>query len=628
MKIILGLLIALLSFSQMTILGMWQLKTNLKAKPQKPIAEIEQQQKRDREFILLFLPTLAKELEDESDKPASTIQRARIADLLWKDNEFEARAIFQRAFDSIRLPVAEWGADYRNLTRDRQLVWLQRQASAIKEILRLLSLHDQKAADVFLKKLEEQKKENQPLDPSSEGYAASRMELLAQVAVEIAPTNPEQGFKLGVQSLSGPGIPDALGRLLFALASEEKRLSDKLALVVLQTLKRNRTTYSSILLVLTNYLFNPQGELLPGADPVLAGDFINFIADLTAVQANLWTDNPTATAKILPDDTAQLYIFLVSRVVSIIRANAGGDRFLTFQTLLAQLSNGLTQEHQQQLSALTTLPSEPIEVSELNTNANTDRQVEEALKEKDPGIRDAHLRGIAINLMRENIDTAFAVAWKISDKDVRVATEDDLNLFVVTKQLKSRSYQKARDAAFRLSRSAWQARLLAEIAANEFSKSYDTQPQAPQYFYDAYHLALKGDDTAEKVEALLVISELVSRVDLTCSFNALSAAVTTANRVRTEEKSASLVAKKPTVTVESIVVVNGKEIRANQLVTMDSINFEQAGALGLQDFTRTRLIGMDLENRLLRIKYMIAMSRSILADSENKSKVTEKSTMK
>jgi hypothetical protein len=68
----------------------------------------------------------------------------------------------------------------------------------------------------------------------------------------------------------------------------------------------------------------------------------------------------------------------------------------------------------------------------------------------------------------------------------------------------------------------------------------------------------------------------------------------------------------PVMRVISVTMVDGQEVVGNERATMESINFTQIASFVDRDFVRTNLLGNNLNDRLLRTKYLIAVARSVL----------------
>lgn len=246
----------------------------------------------DQKHAFWLLMLLKDELKSEDDKPAAALLMARIADALWKHDEQAARDIFQTAFDSIRRPLSDQssGKSRASSTRPDEhraeiLSLRRRQASALLDLLRRLGAHDRDAADALTKLLDEDKRFRPERDHEArmpEYSAEDRAQHLAHIALELAESNPEEAYRLGLQSMSSGLVSERIGPLSFALKNQDSKLSDALFRAALATLARSGYVYSPALVSLSNYIFDWQGR--PRGDSTRSDMMLllNFSAEATA----------------------------------------------------------------------------------------------------------------------------------------------------------------------------------------------------------------------------------------------------------------------------------------------------------------------------------------------------------
>lgn len=554
----------------------------------------------DQQHALALLVRVANDLKSESDKPAVAMLQARAADVLWKFNESAARSIFQTAFDLARQPVPE------NLPGPEKTDYVRRQATAIREVLRRLGAHDRKDAETWLRNLQ---KERTAETPKQGARSQESMELLAQMATELLQNNPQQAQQLGLLSLSGRDIPENFGRLLFTLSNQSREASDTLFREAIANLRRNNYSYNNALIVLSNYLFDSRGGLRSDATQADAELLINLFIDAAAAHAALWREARNSGEPGVAEPSAKLYSFLASRAMPIVGRYAP-DRFTSLQTQMNELLSGLNQQQLRHTTMLTSAQQQQAAVSGRNDH-DISTQIERADREKDPQIRDILLRSAALSLMRGDADHALGVAAKISDTDLRAQTEDDVNLVRLQDLLRSRSYDEGRNTILKLNSVILRAKVLAELASHVLSEIKDTG-RASEILSEAQLIVQKIEDTPDKLLALLGIAQQFATFDSARGFESLTLAIKTSNQLKSQVPVPPVSLNAPPLTFKSYTVVNGREITTSERATVDSIDFMQVGNLALQDYVQSRAIGDRIENKLIRAKFMIAITSSIL----------------
>ncbi|PYT05108.1 MAG: hypothetical protein DMF60_13015 [Acidobacteria bacterium] len=565
----------------------------------------------DQENGLWLLLRLADELRGEWDRPAAALLQVRIADAVWRFDEAAARSIFRAAFDSVRQPIYDkLSLDEKAETEKRDL--LRRQAISLNEVVERFGVHDRKGAQAWLDQLEEAKaSEGRPSEPIN----SDRAEVLAQLALELATNKPEQAFRLGLTSLSGKQIPPAFGRLLFTLSNENRNLSDALFREAIAAMRRNGYAYSSALLSLNNYIFDSQGRVHAEANAADSRLLINFFIDAARAQTILWREARAGGQPTISDSVASLFGFLTSAAAPIIRMNAP-DRLVIMESLLDELSSGLSLEQRRQIDAVSSSRQQEVAVSSA-IGLDTDMQIDRADQEKDSWTRDTLFRSIALKLMRTDTGRALSVAARISDVTMRVQTEDDINLTSCSAKLRARSFDEARVAALKLSDLSLQAKFLAELASIALGSSKE-HSRATDLLWEAYSIALKCEETPDKVLSLLIISEEFAKFDLFRAFDTLWFAVKTVNRLKSDDTVRPASSSGPLITIKSITGVNGKEFTTGEHTRAESIDFVQIAILARQDFAQTRVIGENIENTLFRTKFLIAAASTALNSSPKK----------
>ena len=547
----------------------------------------------NQQDALDLLKTLARNLKTEPDKLAAAVLQAQIAGVLWQFDEGFARDVFRWSFEAVSRPVPG------ELGESARAAYTARQASSIRQVLTRIGTHDRSQAEAFLKGLQEEK---QSSSASSEP-ANVNSELLLQISLELAATNPEQALQLGLLSLSGTHISPNLGRLLFAMSNANKALADRLYRAALMTLRRNDFVYNSVLISLVNYLFSSNGTLHPDATIADAQLLANYFVDAA------WRQGRANEGASLPEASAMFYSLVQVRGLPIVLKYAP-ERFPELQGQLRELASGLTAAQMQRTTILQTTQQQQNTIANRNTY-DIDEQIERATKEKDPDVRDSLLNSVAHSLMREDSDRALKVAAMIDAVEVRREAENDIYLALVQKLLRAGSYDEARKAARKLDRPELQAKVLIELA-NKVLSGRDTV-MGLELLSESSEVISKADATPDKAIALLSIAQQFSRVDSIRGFETLGNAIKTINQFKPEEQFVRSVLNKPRpLRIKTYTVLNGTELSTSDRASLESINFSQIAPYVTQDYMQTRLLANKLEQSLWRAKFLTAVGSAML----------------
>lgn len=552
-----------------------------------------------------LLKSLARSLKSEQDKVGAGIIQARIANELWAFDEPFARETFRWAFDGISQSTAA------DLPKEKQATFIKRQATALKDVLRLFGLHDTKQAVAWLKAFESERVSNTATKPDS-----SRPDLFMQIAAQLAMTDPEQAARLGIAALAGDRIPEGFGTLLFSLSRNSTNLSDDLFRAAIATLRRNNYVHDLAILILANYLFTSDGELHSTGSVENAQLLANYFVDGAWKQLG-GDGNPVSPS------SASFYTTLELRAVPIVSRYAPA-RLPELRGQMTRIASGLNSEQRQRTDLLRTSQQQQAAVAG-RYNQSLDEQIERAEKEKDPQVRDALFMSIAHGLMRQDTDRALTVAKKIEDEKMRTSTEDDVYLIKVQQLLWSAdSLAEAHKLSAKFSNHVFRAKILVQLAARVLSRNKD-QAQATELLTEALNATAKGDDIPDKVLAQLQIVEQFAKFDSVRAFEVLGTAVATLNRVKTDtEPIASATAKPPLLRMVNFTVINGVEMTTGNLATLASIDFREVRSLAPQDYIQAKLLASKLDQPVQRANYLTAVAASVLKPQKLTSSTTGK----
>ena len=558
----------------------------------------------EQELALSLIRRLADEVKGEADKPGAALIQAQAADTLWEFDEPAARTLYRLAFDTVNSPPPAASAIDQD-AKTKQAEFARRQASALKEILVMLGKRDQGTAERWLDSMnkEQTTKENGPVQLSQE-----RAEFLAQLASQLAKTNPDEAEKLGLMSLGANEVPSAFGRLLFALRSADSARSDALFRAAIAAMRRSGTPGRSTLAVLSNYLFINNGNLFQIADASTARLFTDYLMEAATIQAGL-TREALSNRGPMPETAVYLTNFLALRGLDIVGMNAP-ERVTLLRSLLAELSSALNQQQRDDLAQMS-MGLRQQESLDRQSGGNLETQIDRAEHEKDPVVRDSLWRSLAIGMMRGDPDRALSIAARIDDQALREQTQDDVYLVVAGDTVRGGAYDEARKVALKFNDTNLRSKTLAELADRIWTRSKN-RDQASELLGEAYEIAAKGAPSADRAAITLLLAEKFARFDPERSFGLVDAAIKTINQVQIAGPPPPSLIRRPGIQVISMTMVGGAELTTGYHATLATLNFQGLGELIRKDYFRSRNMGDTIQNKILRARYLVTLAQSFL----------------
>jgi hypothetical protein len=552
--------------------------------------------KLEKELALSLIRQLPQEIKSESDKPAAARIQAQAADALWSFDELEARAVFRLAFDTARAPLPEVSALDQE-AKARQLTVSRRQAAALQEVIALFAKHDQLAAERWLDLIRDQQKTE---EPGATQISQERAEFLAQLASQLAKTNPEEAQKLGLLSLGAKEVPRAFIRLLFALENIDPAKSTSLFQAAIAAMRRNGSSGKSTLGLLSNYLFLNNGFLFRQTDVANARLFVEYVLAAAAIEVGL-VRQALSNKGSMPDSSVSLTNFLALRGLAIVRANAP-DKLAFLQPIFNELSSDLNQQQRDDL-ALMSVGMRQQDALDTADQGDLDAQIQRAEREKDSVVRDHLWRSLAIQIMRGDSERASSIAARIDDQALREQTQDDINLVVAGETVRGATYEVARKIALRFNDTNLRAKTLAELADRAWLRAKNRE-KANELLSEAYEMASKGEFTADRAAITLLLAQKFAKFDLERGFSLLEAAIKIINQIQITATAPAALKLGPRIRVISITVVGGVELTTGYHATLDSLNFQELAELVRTDYFRSRNLGDSIHNRIVRARYL------------------------
>lgn len=555
-----------------------------------------------------LLESVLTDLRNRGNSPAVVLQRARAADALWRVNEAKARETIVKAIEDLATPVLPNLSISDRKLRAEQIKDIQEHAAALSEILTILSRYDAGAAETFLKRYES--KPSDP-NPSTIRDSSGESELLAQLALGLAPTQADASLHLGMRALRGHDVPEATGSLLFALSRSNKSLGHTFFVAIIQTLQRSGYRYDPILNALFNYLFFADGKLLsvelkPDADLLL-----NHL--LVAVEAHVrdLKQSQSAASKPMIDSANALYRFVLARFLPSLAVNAP-ERYSQMQGLLNDLERFLTQQQKQEAASFANT-SRQLAGNATALSSTIDDDLKRAEAESDPNLRDTSLRRIVIAIMRADPNRAASIASKIENEGIRLKTKDDLSLLLAARKLRDGNFLAARQIALQIFDANLKVQVLVAVAEAIRRKdgSCDFEVLA-----DGYSIAQKDENRPEKINELLILSEAFAQCSTNRGFEVLSDAVKSVNQLK-ESNPVLPSMDNGKHRIVSYIVVGGKELSTDSQISANELTFDNLKSLIKADFLQAQYLGQQIQNPTLRARFHISIARIALQEAEN-----------
>lgn len=556
----------------------------------------------EQELSLSLLRTVADDLKSEADKPAVALLQAEAADTLWRFDESAARSLFRLAFDTARIQPVESAIDQE--ARTKQVDLARRRAFTLREIIVMVSQHDRQTGERWLASLNE---ETSSKETAANQNSQQNAEFLAYLAVQMVKTNPDEAQRLGFLSLNAREVPSAFGQLLFALKRVNPKKTDDLFKAAIGAMRRGVSPGGSTLPLLSNYLFFSDGSLYSSSDAPTGGLFVDYLLETAGAQARL-TRDAREVKTAMPDSAVSLTNFLALRGLAIVSRNAP-QKLVLLQSIFNELSSALSQQQIDDLALMKT-GLRQYEAMESRGEGGLDADIQRAERERDVVVRDQLWRRLAVG-MRDVPDRARSFADRIDDKALREQTQDDVNLVVAGDALRGAGYEEARKAALRFNDTNLRAKTLAEVA-DVWIRSKKGE-RAGEILSEAYEIAGKGEPSADRAAITLLLAQKFAKFDPERSFSLLDAAIKVTNHVQIAGlPPPPLLKRGPRSGVFTITVVGGAELTTGVHATLDSLNFSRMAGLFRTDYFRSRNLGDNLQNKILRGRYLITLAQSFL----------------
>lgn len=583
--------------------------------------------------LALQVGEMAKEIDDRRN---SAIILAVAADLLFPYREELARELFQRAFDTAVAYYQETPDDNRG--QPGKHVGNSRKDVRV-EVIKLINKRDPKMGVDYNEKYVEAKKKEDPERAAREfGSNHNADRFFGNVSatnglIDAANNLLNEDARLAVDIARRAvdlSISPTMSGFLSSLAGRDRTAADGLYLHALERLRSNPAPLPGQLLALSAYPFG-EGEIKISDGSNNSswgfGKPTNFVVNPQLIQNYLTVSlgtllrlaDPAVTQ--LPEGASLISYALYAakrlepKVVEF--HPALHEQWLTVTSRLAALNaaervmkiNREVERETEQRAARQRDEQRAKTSPGRQTNAESELErvktlLDQAQQTTNFAQRDQQYGQAALSAARAgDIARALEISTRVSDMTYRGKLKSWINFDAAQAASGEKRYEDARKYALDVDEIDQRTYLLFEIARRALGDNNRTR--ALELLEEAARRAGDGDDTPEKVKALLGIANLYLKVDQVYSFNLAETAVRAANRIPSDKMT---LGEDDGTLSRTISYGGGTSTNRTNVDGFDTrIVFR---ALAAHDFDRTLALAQSFENKSIRCRSMIAVAES------------------
>lgn len=584
-------------------------ETQKETKPE--VGKKERTESRDErspwhEQAVQLLNTILQEADKVEDFRERVRLKARAAGLLWKQNEPGARSQFRVLLASI--------AQYQPQGKASEEVnWLRTQLrqEVIQEAMRCDSQFADELAKAGAEKpkdADQEDKQKAATDPQANLKEGNeRAERWSSLALQTLSEDPQRAAKLAEKSLDEGVVARSLFNLFIPLKmSLGAERTNPLFERALTYLVRNPSLSTFQLQLLAVYIF-PDLQLgrLPSESPVapvvaqpVIHQFLNLGLRVLADTASWLEQQGTSGSSEQQQVSAHAY-FLSQQLHAKFEQFGAAEAVASVNSLVDRLSKGLRVDVRRMVEA------------NANPQASVGSLLDLAKAEKDPTHRDAYYAQAAMSAYSSgDYNGAMRITEKIENLEARRTVEQQIKRVLVSVFVERGQFDDAIKYAREFASAAERAVML-NLVARALAKKKDEHTRAESLLVEAEQAAVKADDSVEKAQALLWITETYRHVESARVFAALGQAVKSINNAIDEKGNPKVSTVLPAGQRQNSAL---HQVRATDLFRLDSL-FQQ---LAQRDFMTTTSIAQDLSRLELRLGAQLAACQGILAPNQKK----------
>lgn len=428
----------------------------------------------------------------------------------------------------------------------------------------------------------------------------ARANRLANLAADTLSQEPERALKLAEESLAEGIVSLPLLNILIPLkislgATRTSPLFERALALLLQ--EPYITTFE--LQALAVYAFPdlqpgtlPNESLaIPALTPPMMQPFFDLALKVFARTLERIERAPSSSER--RQQLAMHAYFLARQLQSKFERFGTVEAVVMLTSFADQLSKLLSQEQRQMVEA------------NANPQANVANLLSMAEREKDPNRRDAYYAQAAISAYGTgDYHNALKLAERIENREVRQQVQQQIKQLLVQVLADRGDVEAAAQLARELDRPAQRAWGLFWVA-RAVAKKKEEQPRAILLLVEAQQQAMKLDDSVEKGQIFLWITDVHQQIGSPRSFEVLSQAVKSINGAFDEKGTPRFLMAS---VYGQVKPASPSNVRAATVFQFESL-FQK---LARQDFPRTVGIALEFRRLELRLLAQLAACRAVL----------------
>jgi hypothetical protein len=503
-----------------------------------------ERRQRSVDLILLAAEDAAK-LDDERN----TIRiQALAADVLWKYEQARARSLFQNAF----AVASNYHQNGKGLEQERIAGGLSLSRPDLRlEVIRLVGKHDTQLSRQFTdqyveeKRLEQEEKRNQNKQPRSYDAAFGEVDEASNdtlhIAEKLLAVNKKDAVSLAEQAFA-KGIPQVAGYLFTQIAQQDRESADKLYLMALDRMQRDKSPVPGQLLLLASYPFGDGNVWVSSGAGISSYHFPvsdkftideKIVQRFIAVAFVVLARNAEANTMQLPDANVRVGAALfAAKLLQPRIAKYCPERLREWGNLTDTLFHAAGDQTRMGIDKTLNQISER---AESETPASMDDRIKKLLNRAQNTNNFAHRddfyqKAALLADQKSDVSHALEIADRISNREHRRKLRSWLNFEAASRAIDARKFDEARQYASEVEATDQSAYLFSRIA--QVALAGKDQVKAHDLLAEAARRAIGAENTPEKLHALLVLISIYSRFDSLRGFDLANEAVGTANKLQ------------------------------------------------------------------------------------------------
>lgn len=544
--------------------------------------------------------SVVTQLFDEAkkiDNPQQRIEtQSQVAHVLWDYDKERATQYFREVFlavDDVKFPKLPNKPSPPSASKG-----VSPKQQLRGEIIRLVALHDVNLAEELIRSIPKDVSYSES-GSETQDEQNNQSELYLRVALSLADTDPTRSAQLAKISLSG-GVNSSLLRVLSALRQKDPTIADDVYDAALNTARTDKKNTSTNIPMLATY-----------AIP----DFGSNIFNQTSSQTN------TVTTGVGDKALASFLNFAfdaISRRGTAVRGEQSASGFNSFdytigQRLLPYFDRYLPAKSAEFRSLLSQLAgsNDSKKEPDLLTKSSQASTIEEVLKQAEdaklPMQRDfLYFRAVLLMSGEGDFSRALTIVGKISDEGFKTGLDTVVRVQAVAALLGKNDYDAAYGYAKEVLDVKQRAALLGKVARKLYDKGDSIR--SAQILNDAEKLIASAEEGAGKAHAMLILTDIKTRINPMQGFEGMVSTVAEFNRADTKESR-----KTPSIADVNSMLSN----MITKVFKLETPDFNESfPLLARTDFNRALQLAQAFEMKDRAITAQIAVCRGVLVESK------------